>query len=67
MDATTMDFEDSSFGGVFDKGTLDSMTCLKKWEDIVSAFVTETYRVLKPGGYFLILSCGDPLFRVPLL
>ena len=67
MDATKLEFNDHTFGGVFEKGTIDSMACLKDRDYTIGSLVQESYRVLQPGGYLLVISCGDPLFRVPLL
>lgn len=52
---------------MFDKGTLDSVTCLKDKEHTAERMMAECYRVLKPASWSLWVSCGDPLFRLGYL
>jgi len=57
MDAAKLDFPDESFDAVIDKGTIDSQLCEKLTaKETIDAVVAETYRVLKPGGVFFIIS-----------
>jgi len=58
MDACKMDFADSSFSVIFDKGTLDALLS-GYCEDRVTLMLQETYRVLKPNGKFLLISGND--------
>ena len=54
-DATRMAFDDSSFDQVVDKSLIDCMCYCKEpeWEGCVGRYITECYRVLKPGGVAL--------------
>ena len=45
---------------VFDKGLLDNLYCYMDPELHCAGAVRDMYRVLKPGGLFLVLSCHDP-------
>lgn len=65
MDCTKMTYEDNYFDIVFDKGTLDALLC----GDDIQFFsaVNEVSRVLKKGGYFIIITYGKPETRLKKL
>lgn len=64
-----------SFDVVLDKGALDALWADggSQWDPEeetkanVIASLNETYRVLKQGGIYLMISFGQPHFRKPLL
>ncbi|KAJ3539701.1 hypothetical protein NMY22_g4618 [Coprinellus aureogranulatus] len=71
MDVRDLKFDDASFDIAIDKGTMDAMMTAKGdvWdppEQVINdcnAEVSETLRVLKPGGKFIYLTFGQPHFR----
>ena len=63
MDATKMSFENNSFDCVIDKGTLDAIMCGN--DPIPPAnLIKEMHRVTKQGGYFCIITHGEPETRL---
>lgn len=66
---------DESFNTVLDKGALDALwaDAGSQWDPEeetrknVTASLKETYRVLKKGGHYLMISFGQPHFRKPIL
>lgn len=68
MDATKMDFDDASFDCIFDKGTSDAILCeLDPHREQGIKLLQEVSRVLKPGGYFAVVTCSVPRYRLPFL
>ncbi|TEB36742.1 S-adenosyl-L-methionine-dependent methyltransferase [Coprinellus micaceus] len=71
MDVRDLKFDDASFDVAIDKGTMDAMMTSKGdvWDppeqavNDCNAEVSETLRVLKPGGKFIYLTFGQPHFR----
>ena len=73
MDIMDLKFDKSSFDIVVDKATTDALlvdegdpwnpnpNCL----DFISKVCQETIRVLIPAGIFIVLSFGQPHFRIP--
>lgn len=57
-------YEDGSFGSVLDKGTLDAVLCSSHGTADAAAYVDEVYRLLCPGGVFLLISLGQPQSRL---
>lgn len=45
------------------QATLDAIDCMGRTEQAVQ----EVWRVLQPGGFFMLVSCRDPPFRIPTL
>lgn len=68
MDVRELDFENESFDAVIDQGCLD---CILTGDgNVLAEFelgVSEISRILKRQGLFMMLSCGSPKYRVPLL
>ncbi|KAK8883775.1 hypothetical protein M9Y10_042874 [Tritrichomonas musculus] len=64
-DITTIEMwcKDNQFDAVVDKGTIDSFCC----SDIAAKILTEVFRgiskVLKPNGYFIVISNGSEEVR----
>lgn len=57
-------FADSSFGAVLDKGTMDAMACGEHAAADIHDLLTESSRLLTPGGVFLGISYGSPKSRM---
>ncbi|KAM7265022.1 hypothetical protein ACFE04_002705 [Oxalis oulophora] len=65
MDVRDMSFfPDDSFGGIIDKGTLDSLMCGADAPLSASQMLSEVSRLLKPGGTYLLITYGDPTVRM---
>lgn len=60
-------YEDASFGTVLDKGTLDAVLCSSHGTADAAAYISEVYRLLVPGGVFLLVSLGQPQARLAAL
>lgn len=60
-------YEDASFGSVLDKGTLDAVLCSSHGSADAAAYISEIYRLLVPGGVFLLVSLGQPQARLAAL
>lgn len=58
MDIRRLDFNDASFDMVIDKAVLDAVICSDGSKTNVTSMLSEIYRVLKPGGYYICLSHG---------
>lgn len=67
MDATEMNFEDSSFDLVVDKSVLDTFACTDNAQLMAGKYLREVLRTLRPGGHFLCVSYGDPPSRLRFL
>jgi len=65
MDATAMSFDDCHFSVAIDKGTLDAMMSSTTGADVASAMIAEVWRVLLPGGVFVLVSHHGQ--RMPLI
>lgn len=62
MDALSMQFEDSSFEAVIDKGTLDCILCGDSSN--ATQTLSEVHRVLTKTGVFLCVSYASPEYRM---
>lgn len=60
-------YQDASFGSVLDKGTLDAVLCSSHGTADAAAYINEVYRLLVPGGVFLLVSLGQPQARLAAL
>ncbi|KAK8952274.1 hypothetical protein KSP39_PZI004683 [Platanthera zijinensis] len=68
MDVRDMSaFESSSFDAVIDKGTLDSLMCGQNAHDNATKMLDEIGRVLKNNGVYILITYGDPNYRMRLL
>ncbi|CAN6219771.1 unnamed protein product [Urochloa humidicola] len=68
MDVRDMSmFPDESFDCAIDKGTLDSLMCGVDAPISAAQMVLEVDRLLRPGGFFILITYGDPSVRVPHL
>ncbi|XP_047334304.1 EEF1A lysine methyltransferase 4 [Impatiens glandulifera] len=57
-------FEDETFDGVIDKGTLDSLMCGTNSPISAAQMLGEVSRLLKPGGTYMLITYGDPSVRM---
>lgn len=60
MDCFDMTFDSESFHTVIDKSTLDTFLCSEEMFDKIPQYLHGVHRVLKPGGYFLVVSFNPP-------
>ena len=64
MDATDMEYiPDQTFDLVIDKALFDAQLCSESNFVKVTRLVSEIYRVLKPGGTYIMISHGRPESR----
>jgi len=63
-DCRKMSFESDSFDCVFEKGITDSLICCDKPSLPLTMFYREVMRVLKPGGFFVLITYGPPEDRL---
>ncbi|CAD8114643.1 unnamed protein product [Paramecium sonneborni] len=64
MDARAMEFEDGSFDGAIDKGTLDAILCGESSSSNAQKVIQEVHRVLGPKGVYFAISYGLPEHRL---
>ncbi|XP_052164902.1 uncharacterized protein LOC127781880 [Oryza glaberrima] len=68
MDVRNMaEFESGSFDAVIDKGTLDSIMCGQNSQENASQMLEEVNRILKDKGVYILITYGDPSYRLRLL
>ncbi|KAJ8471970.1 hypothetical protein OPV22_026313 [Ensete ventricosum] len=68
MDVRDMDpFQSCSFDAVIDKGTLDSIMCGHNALLNATKMLQEVGRVLKDKGVYILITYGDPSYRLRLL
>ncbi|GAQ78792.1 S-adenosyl-L-methionine dependent methyltransferases [Klebsormidium nitens] len=60
-------FKSGSLDAVIDKGTLDALMCGDEATENVNSMVSEVFRLLRPGGVYLMVSYGEPTTRMPYL
>jgi ubiquinone/menaquinone biosynthesis C-methylase UbiE len=65
MDARKLEFTDSSFDAIIDKGTLDSILCGENSSQNANMMLKEIERALAPGGVYMCISFGLPEQREP--
>ena len=63
-DCTKMTFQQNYFNAIFDKGTYDTVLCS---ETGAAGMLKEIKRVLRPGGYYVLVSLGVEGTRKPVL
>ena len=64
MDVCEMAYKDETFDLIVDKSTIDALLCGDHSFMIVAKMLKEISRVLKTGGYYLIISYGQPENRM---
>ena len=64
MDVCDMTYKDETFDLIVDKSTIDALLCGDHSFLIVAKMLKEISRVLKTGGYYLIISYGQPENRM---
>ncbi len=58
-----MSYKDEAFQMVIDKSTMDALLCSDNPIVDVAMMLEEVYRVLKPDGYYLMVSFAAPAYR----
>ena len=64
MDVRDLKYEDNSFDLAVDKSTIDALLCGEDAFINVAKMIKEVQRVLKVGGYYMIISYGTPEYRM---
>ena len=64
MDVCDMAYKDETFDLIIDKSTIDALLCGDHSYMIVAKMLKEISRVLKTGGYYIIISYGQPENRM---
>lgn len=64
MDVRDIKYENNSFDLAIDKSTMDALLCGDNAFINVAKMIKEILRVLKVGGYYMIISYGAPKHRV---
>lgn len=64
MDVRNLKYKDETFDLVIDKSTMDALLCGENSYANVAQMTKEISRVLKIGGYYLVISYGKPEYRV---
>jgi ubiquinone/menaquinone biosynthesis C-methylase UbiE len=64
MDALNMQYPDNTFDAVIDKSTIDAILCGDESYLNTARMMKEVQRVLKVGGYYVVISYGIPENRV---
>ena len=64
MDVCDMAYKDETFDLIVDKSTIDALLCGDHSFMVVAKMLKEISRVLKTGGYYIIISYGQPENRM---
>jgi ubiquinone/menaquinone biosynthesis C-methylase UbiE len=64
MDVCDMAYKDETFDLIVDKSTIDALLCGDHSFMVVAKMLKEISRVLKTGGYYVIISYGQPENRM---
>lgn len=67
MDCRKLQFPSDYFDVVLDKGTIDALCCGSNADNDTWKTAQETFRVLKPNGYFIEITFGEPSERLSCL
>eukprot|EP01006_Ploeotia_vitrea_P038351 TRINITY_DN66227_c6_g3_i2.p1 TRINITY_DN66227_c6_g3~~TRINITY_DN66227_c6_g3_i2.p1 ORF type:complete len:209 (-),score=104.04 TRINITY_DN66227_c6_g3_i2:356-982(-) len=67
MDVRKLKFPDAHFDLIVDKGTLDAILCGSDSSRNAGMMLAECKRVLKPGGFFFVITYGVPESRLNYL
>ena len=57
------DFQSGSFNTILDKGTLDCILCGDNSVPNAAKMISEMFRLLAPGGHYMVITYGDPDVR----
>ena len=60
MNALDIEYEDEQFDIIFDKATFDCILCDIQANKKAKIYMDEIYRLLKPKGYFFLISNSEP-------
>lgn len=66
MDVRNMTYTDGQFDSVVDKGTLDCLFFLDETNEQITKMLKEVSRVIRPGGHYVVVTCGHPMQRMEL-
>ena len=64
MDITKMSFKPNEFDFIFDKGTLDCLTCSENANQSIEKYISSIKDLLKPKGVFFCVSHNGPATRL---
>lgn len=64
MDVRALTYKDNTFDFIIDKSTIDALLCGENSYINVATMLKEVQRVLKDGGYYMIISYGLPENRI---
>eukprot|EP00656_Telonema_subtile_P052463 TRINITY_DN7323_c0_g1_i1.p2 TRINITY_DN7323_c0_g1~~TRINITY_DN7323_c0_g1_i1.p2 ORF type:complete len:125 (+),score=24.14 TRINITY_DN7323_c0_g1_i1:447-821(+) len=64
MDVLSLQYADDHFNAVIDKGTMDSVLCGEGSTKNVATMCKQISRVLAPGGAYIVVSYGQPDYRL---
>ena len=67
MNVLDLDYEDHQFDVVFDKAVFDCVLCGIDADKKASIFMKEVYRVIRPKGYYFLVSNSEPENRLQYL
>jgi len=56
-------FQSGNFNTILDKRTLDCISCGDNSVSNTAKMMAEMYRLLTPGGHYMIITYGDPDVR----
>lgn len=64
MDVLNMsEFPKETFNTIIDKGTFDCIVCGDNSTPNAAKMMQEIYRILAPGGHYMVITYGDQEFR----
>jgi SAM-dependent methyltransferase len=64
MDVRSLIYPNETFEAIIDKGTLDCLFFLDETNEEITKMLLELSRVLKPGGKYIVVTCGHPMQRM---
>ena len=67
MNVLNLDYEDNQFDIVFDKAVFDCVLCGIDADKKAKIFMNEVYRVIRPKGYYFLVSNSEPENRLQYL
>ena len=57
------DIQNGEYDTIIDKGCLDCILCGDNSVPLAAKMMSEIYRVLAPGGHYMVITYGDAEFR----